>query len=212
MDKRPRFLIHMLLAVALAFFAQGAQAQTTADLAREEVAALAKPSVVRIVQHVEGQATIPALKIDLKNLSVTVDPTRPAQVVPVDEYLSGSGFIVAPNGYILTNSHVVSLQSVKLQIVSDVVLPAVFESSMSLSEEESKKLFGSEEAAFEFSSVWWCSTLPRGRNRSRRSSTRDFRRPSYSPMTVFMPTTRTWRWSRSRKTICRPCPWGIRRA
>lgn len=122
-------------------------AETT--LSEEALADLVKPSVVRIAEHVTGTARIPAVKVDIKNRQVSVIPDRYTEV-PIDEYLSGTGFIVHPSGYIATNAHVVSLETIKVELASESALSAVFENALLLTEEE-MDAFLSEEGGREFS-------------------------------------------------------------
>lgn len=91
------------------------------ELTHEEIAGLAKSSIVRVVQKVIGKAAIAQFDIDLEKMKIVpLNSPKKEFVLPPDE-IYGSGSIINEGGYILTNSHVVSQNSYKLAIASEVV-------------------------------------------------------------------------------------------
>ncbi len=86
----------------------------------KDIVNLTKPSIVRLGQHVTGQARIANVKIDLLTLKLK-SVSESSSTVDIDEYSTGSGFFVNSKGYIATNTHVVSTESVKNRIIGNIV-------------------------------------------------------------------------------------------
>lgn len=145
MEKRGKMNVHktkMVQRIVFSFFLfftflflEGTFEVRAQNLSPQGIADISRPATVQIGTHIFGVVKIPSVVVDARARTVSLVPDSEKELV-IDEYFTGSGFVLQENGYIATNAHVVSLNTLKQKLVSEKALSALYENAMTLSDGE----------------------------------------------------------------------------
>ena len=119
----------------------------------EELIALTRPGIVRLIVHHTAPQALPSFTVDLIKRVWKEVPTKSSEQ-PLDTYATGSGFVVNPRGYIVTNTHVTSSVSLKASMAASFAASVYLKAALSLTEadgrqieSELKKQYGNDQEA-----------------------------------------------------------------
>jgi hypothetical protein len=116
-------------------FAGGVFEVRAENLSPQGIADISRPATVQIGTHIFGTVKVPSVTVDARARTVSIVPDSDKELV-IDEYFTGSGFVLQESGYIATNAHVVSLNTLKQKLVSEKALSALYENALTLSDGE----------------------------------------------------------------------------
>lgn len=117
------------------------------DLSSQSIADISRVATVQIGTHISGKVKVPSVVVDARARTVSVVPES-GQEVEINEYLLGSGFVFQENGYIATNAHVVSINTLKQKLITEKALAALYENALTLSDSELEGLLNEGKNGF----------------------------------------------------------------
>lgn len=92
-----------------------------------ELVALMRPAIVQVVTAWEGTSTISGFLLNPNTGHWEPDARvkKPIET-PYDFYKKGTGFVVSADGYVISNSHVVSIEALKKSLAEDIYISYLF--------------------------------------------------------------------------------------
>ncbi len=121
------------------FFFVGQKEALAENLSSQGVADISRSGVLQVATHITGKAVIPGVTVDVRTRTVSIVPDSQKEV-QVDEYFSGSGFVIQEEGFLATNAHVVSLQTIKKRLTTERAMASLYENALTLSDSEMEAL------------------------------------------------------------------------
>ncbi len=117
------------------------------DLSPQGIADISRPATLQVGTHIFGKVKIPSIVVNARAKTIDVVPDSEREV-DVDEYFTGSSFVFQENGYLATNAHVVSVNTLKQQMVAEKALAALYENALELTDDEMDALLREEKGGF----------------------------------------------------------------